>query len=143
MNKLLISYSGPTLICIPIDKVTNVHKNIYYNNFMFIEQIETKQKKWINEFQILHMTLYTFFTGKLLVMTFAIINSVLICSINTLWFLMWSLVLRYLISIYLLILLLIILIKENYSRIVAKYLYGLIVKLTIFGLELYHFCTKF
>jgi len=44
---------------------------------------------------------------------------------------MFSLVSRYLMSIYLLLLLLIILIKENYSRIIAEYLYSLTVKSTI------------
>jgi hypothetical protein len=75
--------------------------------------------------------LYTFFIGKLLVMRSAIINSVLICSIDTLYLLMFFLVQRYLMSIYLLLLLLIILIKENYSRIIAEYLCGLTVKSTI------------
>jgi hypothetical protein len=72
--------------------------------------------------------LYTFFTGNFLVMGSAIINSVLICSIDLLYLLMFSLVLRYLMSIYLLLLLLFIFIKENYSRVIVEYLYGLTVK---------------
>jgi hypothetical protein len=55
----------------------------------------------------------------------AIINSILICSIDTLYLLMFSLVLRYFMSIYLLLFLLSLFLKrENCSRIIVEDLYG-------------------
>jgi hypothetical protein len=105
---------------------------LYYNNLIHVYRPNRKKlsKNELMSF-IYSAWLYTLFTGKLLVMGSAIINSVFICSIDTLCLLMFSLVMRYLISIYLLLLLLIIIIKENYNRVIAEYLYGLTVKSTI------------
>jgi len=135
MNELPISHSGPTLFIL-MDKNNKCTQNLYYNNFMSIDQKETNQfnqaKNELMSF-IYSAWLYTFFIDKLLVMGFGIINSILICSIDHLCLLMLSLVLRYLMSIYFCFYYLF-LIKEGYSRITAEYLYGLTVKSTILRL---------
>jgi hypothetical protein len=82
-------------------KKINVHKKLYNNNFMSIDQI-IEAKNELMSF-IYSTWLYIFFTGKLLVMRSVIINSVRICSTDTICLLMFSLVLRYFMSIYLLL----------------------------------------
>jgi hypothetical protein len=72
-------------------KTINVHKKLYNNNFMSIDQI-IEAKNELMSF-IYSTWLYIFFTGKLLVMRSVIINSVRICSIDTICLLMFSLVL--------------------------------------------------
>jgi len=44
MNELPISHSGPTLFIL-MDKITKCAQNLYYHNFMSIDQKETNQAK--------------------------------------------------------------------------------------------------
>ena len=74
---------------------------------------------------LIYFTLhYTFFTGKLLVMGFAIINLILICSIDTSCHLMFSFIVIFYVDIHTSTYTLFILRKENCSRINSKDLYA-------------------
>jgi hypothetical protein len=44
MNELPISHLGPILFIL-MDKITKCAQNLYYNNFMFMDQKETNQAK--------------------------------------------------------------------------------------------------
>jgi hypothetical protein len=130
MNELHISHSGPTLFIL-IDKIKNVHNKLYYNNFMSIDQNwvqnESTSPKWST-------WPLNCFTSKPFVMGSATIDSVLICSMKTSCLLMLSLTLRYLMSMCLLLLpLLLFLEKKTAAELSQKILTGLAIESTIFS----------